>query len=79
MSAQNGKEGLHGYVDNLENWILIIFQSLIKVCDAPMYICLKDKKKPFENDSKSYVNLSRDWSPKFETGLNIIIGIFQKV
>ena len=26
-----------------------------------------------------FFNLNRDWSPKFETGLNIIIGIVQKV
>ena len=26
-----------------------------------------------------YVGKYRDWSPKFETGLNIIIGIVQKV
>ena len=30
-------------------------------------------------DIDKYAFICRDWSPKFETGLNIIIGIVQKV
>ena len=32
-----------------------------------------------KQDFKNSQGLSRDWSPKFETWLNIIIGIVQKV
>ena len=33
----------------------------------------------YENGSFTGKELHRDWSPKFETGLNVIIGIVQKL
>ena len=35
--------------------------------------------KPYTNVSSTLFVKSRDWSPKFEMRLNIIIGIFEKV
>ena len=49
-----------------------------------MYVILLHTESKFacqgqHNTINLFILFTRDWSPKFETGLNIIIGIVQKV
>ena len=61
------------YLDSL----FFIHLSIIK-CNT-MNGMPKDQRKEQESHLQvTFTHLSRDWSPKFETGLNIIIGIVQK-
>jgi hypothetical protein len=63
-------------------WIFALTGEKGQVHMAKKHICdfpLCGKMVVFVTEFVIFLKTSRDWSPKFETGLNIVIGIVQKV